>query len=168
MSFCAECHDDSVPLTPRPLGRDGGMVLLCPECDPGDPKPAKRRGKPVHRGYDVPERSTGRGRTLDRFAAAANRVSPSTTTHRYSGGSASPGFVIERVPRRRGVVPVDRDQARETFRDRPWFRELRHLGSDAKYHLFERPDVEAASAVRGQTNHDPVAALQRAAGRSRR
>lgn len=149
MGFCAACLDDRLPLVPRPLGRDGGIVLVCPNCDPGEPKPAKRRGRPVYRGYAVPERDTGRGSTRDRFTAGANRVAPSTTPRvRYSGNVASPGFVIVRVSRKRGNVPIDRDAARETLRGEPWFAEVRHVGSDVRFHIFERPDAELAKRVR--------------------
>lgn len=47
--FCASCLDDAPPLVPRPLGRNGGMVLLCPACDPGDIKPKKRKRPSVIR-----------------------------------------------------------------------------------------------------------------------
>lgn len=49
--FCATCLDDTMPLASRPLGRDGGTVLLCPSCDPGDGKPTKPSKR--RNAYDV-------------------------------------------------------------------------------------------------------------------
>ena len=163
VSFCADCLSENVPLVPRPLGRDGGNVLLCGACDPGDAKPARRKGKPVYRGYDIPDRDPGRGSTLDRFRHAADRVAPSTTPRvRWSGGVTSPGFIPVCVLRRRGPHRGRAERARETLRGEPWFAELRYLGSDARFHVFERPDVALARRVRSETNVDPIAALRRA------
>lgn len=171
MSFCASCLGNRVPLVPRPLGRNGGTVFLCSDCDPGDLNPTKRKGKTVYRGYDVPAKDPGRGRTVDRFTAAANRIAPvavSITPTRYSGAQASPGFVIVRVPRRRGAVPIDRDEARRALRGEPWFSELRHIGSDARFHIFERPDVVLARKVRNTTNFNAVDELKKAVGKVKR
>lgn len=171
MSFCAECLDDRAPLVPRPLGRNGGTVLVCPDCDPGDIKPTRRKGKPVYRGYTVPPPRVPIGNTLKAFSAAANRIAPvatSTVPTRYSGGQASPGFVIVRVRRLRAGYPIDRDIARKTLRDEPWYSELRHLGSDARFHIFERPDVELAARVRNTANFNAVDDLKNAVGKVKR
>ena len=39
---------------------------------------------------------------------------------------------------------VDREEAMRAFAAEPWFAELRYVGTDARYHVFERPDAEAA------------------------
>ncbi len=170
-TWCAACTEESTVLTPRPLGRNGGTVLLCPDCDPGDVKPTKRRGKPVYRGYDVPDKDPGRGSTRERFRAAANRVAPvavTVTRSRWSGGKASPGFVIVPVLRQQQGRLLDRREALDTLSGESWFGELRHIGSDARFHVFERPDVDLARRVRGESNVDPIAALKRAIGKEKR
>lgn len=166
-TWCADCLAEHVPLTPRPLGRNGGMVLLCPACDPGDPKPTKRKGKPTFRGYDVPAPRTVLGRTVDAFSRAANRIAPAPARTKYSGDTASPGFIVVRVLRMRAGFPIDRDEARRTLQNEPWFAELRHIGSDARFHIFERPDVDLAKRVRSAPSSNVMDELRREAEKKR-
>lgn len=127
-----------------------------------------RNDRPVarssSRGYTMPETTRGGGSTREQFTRAANRVAPyvADTPGRFAGREPTPGFVMVRVPR---VPGVDRDEARQSLAHEPWFSELRHIGTDARYHVFERPDVDAARAERGKPTYDAVKALERLAVR---
>lgn len=69
-----------------------------------------------------------------------------------------PPLRVRRHPPAGGTI--DAKQARMTFREEHWFSDLRHLGSDRKWHLFERPDVEAARAARSGNDRDPLAEIR--------
>lgn len=160
MTFCANNPDHRGPFVQRPIGRNDALLTICVSCDEDKPVAWDR-----DRGYDVPDRHRI-GITVRAFAAATNRVTGDTAeTHRKrergrtTAVSASPGFIVVLVPRqRRDRTWCDAAEARLS-QSEPWFRELRHLGSDRRWHIFERPDVEAMHAVRSKNNHDPLAAL---------
>jgi len=161
-AFCAICTDDRGPFVQRPLGRGDAMVSVCSACDD---EPAKtKRGPEI--AYEVPERMVI-GQTLKAFASAANRVTgdtAQTNRARRRGASLaatlSPGFVLERVRRYGPAGTIDAKEARATLRHEPWFAEVRHLGSDRRWHLFERPDVDAARAARSGSDRDPLAEIR--------
>ncbi len=44
--------------------------------------------------------------------------------------------------------PLDSNEARETLRGKPWFSELRYLGSTNAHIIFERPSDETIARVR--------------------
>jgi hypothetical protein len=157
-AFCALCTDETPDLVQRPLGHNDSLVWICQDCDT---TPARTVSGPVL-GYRVPEGPRVTGRADQAFARAANAIGAPylATKNRYVGQQVSPGFLIVRVPRRRGNVPIDGDTARDTFRGQPWFRELRHLGTDERWHIFERPDGEAAAEARREHRPDPIKALQ--------
>lgn len=163
--FCAICTSERGPFEMRPLGRGGHPVSVCADCDT---EPALERHGP-ERPYEVPERHAI-GNQLHAFATAANRITGDTAaTHkaRRAGKTimrnAEPGFIMLRVKRQLGV---DAREARATFSNEPWFRDIRHLGSTKRYHLFERPDAEAASRAR-QPEADPLAELAAMSARSK-
>jgi hypothetical protein len=162
--FCAICTSERGPFVRRPLGRGDALVSVCADCDD---EPARTKVGPAI-DYYVPDRVII-GRTVDAFAAAANRVTGDTketnidrTRSRSLAGSAQPGFIVVRVRRHRvGADPIDAQQARMTFQGEPWFSELRNLGSTRRWHLFERPDIDAASAARLGTDRDPLADIEK-------
>lgn len=161
-AWCATCCEPSADLTRAASGH-----YLCPDCSPdvGERMPA---GVSSARGYDVPERHAPLGRTSDAFAAGLKRVDPHAGTIQGKLVRAvSPGFIAVRVARRCDGRSIDRDEALQTLRFRPWFAELRHLGSDARWHFFERPDVELARKVRGESGVDAAAGLAALAGKVR-
>lgn len=158
-AFCASCTEERADLTRR------GLVYLCPDCDPDvDTRTAVRLGP--ERGYDVPDRDPGRGRTVDRFRDAADRVAPMLESgfRRWHGEEPTPGFVRIVVARQTSDGVLDREEARQTLSHEPWFAEVRHIGTNARHHVFERPDVQAAAAARRETDYDPIAALARLSG----
>lgn len=160
-SFCANCTDERPDLVLR------GNHWLCESCDPDAPTASRRTRLGPERGYDVPDRRAPLGRTTQAFARAAERIAPvavSTTKHRYSGGNASPGFILVRVARRQAGVSIDRDEARRTLRGEPWFAELRHVGTDARFHVFERPVTQRA----GRPADEVIGELREAAKRGAR
>lgn len=155
MSHCAICADITTPADlvdskgrpdpngqprRRPLGRDDAPVIVCASCDSA---PVRVRGPAS--AYEVPERCRI-GRTLTAFANAANAINPAPlgTRSRLVGKTASPGFRIVRVRRRPpGKKPIDAVAAKQTLHKKRWFAELRFLGTDETWHLFERPDPDA-------------------------
>lgn len=165
-SSCALCVKRP-PVVRRPLGSGGASVWICAVCD-GEAPPRVRLGP--ERGYQVPESSpdAGSGSLRARFSAGAARVVPATPSRgRYSGRPVSPGFVLVRVPCVADGRRIDREEALQRLADKPWHADLRHLGSDARFHLFERPDAEAARAARQQSNYDAAEALARMSRGSR-
>ena len=162
MTYCAICADVITGAPARlPLGRNDALVNVCATCDE---EPVRSRTGPIL-GYTAPERDAGRGTTASRFAAAANRVAGAVPIgHRKRGSviaSASPGFIVVRVARKDATgQPIDSREARRSLRDRPWANQLRALGTDVRWHIFERPDSEAASADRAG-GADPLAGMER-------
>ena len=156
-SSCANCARATAALTRR------GLHWLCSDCDPhGAALPV---GVTTGRGYECPDEVVGKRGNYADFAEAANRVAgPAPRGFASLAFTVTPGFVLERVKRNNGNRWIDRDEAKRRFQCEPWFAEVRHLGSDKKFHLFERPDVEAAKAAREQTEYDPIAALAAASG----
>jgi len=141
----------------RQIEGDDFSCWICSECDG---ESATVINGP-HRSYPVPERDNGTGSTLDRFRAAADRVAPNKLPNTlYVGNSARPGFLIVRVPRIRARKPVDRRQALETLAGKPWFADVRYVGCDVRWYVFERPDDRLAAAARRMPTYDAAAALQ--------
>jgi len=155
MSFCAICtaepkkrSDGSAePLVRRPLGARGALVLVCASCDE---EPARSVDGPCL-GYRVSDDRT-RIALLPAFAAAANRVTGrQRTENRRSGGvrSVAPGHILVRVRiSRPDGRKFDTNDAWQSLRKMPWHRELKHIGTDSTWHLFERPDSAALSKAR--------------------
>jgi len=147
-AFCALCADDApgIVLVRRPLGRNDAMVSVCKDCDEEPPRA-------VHgpeRGYAVPAPDPGQGRTLSRFATAANRITGEQRSRpRANIRTLQPGWKLVRVRiLRPDGTKIDSQSAWDSLRGKPWFGELRLLGSDTTWHLFERPDDQAAAAAR--------------------
>lgn len=146
-SFCAICIKDKPAdeLVARPLGRNDAIVNICTGCDD---EPARAVYGP-ELGYRIPD-PVKIGAQKTAFALAANRIAGKSTGLRGRSESltkVTQGWVIVRVPRRDDAGrPLDSAEALSTLRERPWFASLRVLGTDVRYHLFERPGkAEAAS-----------------------
>lgn len=160
--FCAVCTGQRGPFARRPLGKGDAMVDVCASCD-GDAPVARYHD----RGYEMPPEVQRIGRTVDAFAAAANRVTGDDAASnrrrardRTLAKEVSPGFVLVRLSRfRADGTARDTDEAMVELRGESWFSELRRLGSTRRHHLFERPDIEVARAARSVANHDPMEAL---------
>lgn len=161
-SFCAICTAPSKEFVQCPLGRGDALVWICADCDSS---PAVADDGP-DRGYEV--QTTERiGAILPAFARGANRVSPPKpgwNSPRKLVSESTPGFVIVRVPVMHAGRRIDAIEALDTLRAEPWFAELRQLGSDTRFHLFERPDSEAAAATRRESNVDVIAGLATLSG----
>ncbi len=54
----------------------------------------------------------------------------------------------------------DANDAWQSLRKMPWHRELRHIGTDSTWHLFERPDSAALAKARRSGGRDAVAMLE--------
>jgi hypothetical protein len=152
-TFCATYCTPRADLVPRTL--DGHCVWVCPDCDPENPRTSSQPARDYHRGYEVPERDYAA--TIRAIARAA--PSGVTTRDRSVGRTTTPGFVLVRVFRLRGGRSIDRNEARETLRGNSWFAELRHVSSERRWHLFERPDVDLARKVRSENRTDVAAGL---------
>lgn len=153
-AFCATCTEVRSDLV-----RSASGHWLCPDCSPdvGSRMPA---AVSTARGYDIPE-SHRIGAIREAFSAGAERVDPRIgTLEMHPGRGTTPGFVIQRVGRKLKGRALDRDEARETMRGQPWFAELRHVGSDARFHIFERPDTELSRRVRGEDRTDVAGGLE--------
>jgi hypothetical protein len=72
-----------------------------------------------------------------------------------TGRERTPGWISVRV--RWGKV--DLKEVVRSLRDRPWFHELRYLGIQAPYYLFERPDPKIAAEQR-KASVNPLASLE--------
>lgn len=139
MPFCAICGDDSLPLTRQRLGRGEPEVLVCSDCDaPSETKTGPERGYPIPEGPRIGSLSVAAAKAANRVAGPLKR-NPSGVF----GEQKRDGFAIVRVSRWLHGRPIDAREALATLRDRPWFSELRFKGSTVRYHLFDRPDVEA-------------------------
>ncbi len=167
MSFCAICTnepkkkpDGTTPaLVQRPLGPRGALVLVCAACDE---EPARAVDGP-RLGHRVADDRT-RIALLPAFAAAANRVTGSAPKLRQPSGrarSAAPGHVLVRVRiRRSDGGKFDSNDAWNSLRRMPWHRELRHIGTDSTWHLFERPDSAALAKDRRSGGRDAVEMME--------
>jgi hypothetical protein len=138
---CAICGKDTSPRTPQQLGPGEPSVFVCSGCD----SPVVARDDT--RGYEVPERARI-GPLHQAFSAAANRVAPLPMPFNEQSplSEARPGFRRVRVVRRQRDRVLDANEARETLRGKPWFGSLNYVGTDAKYHLFDRPEEVARPA----------------------
>lgn len=140
-SFCATCTEVRSDLAPC-TSVAGATVWLCPDCHPEVDTGRPRELHGVERGYEVPVRD---------FATMIRNVAQSApggmlTPSRYCGRTVTPGCQIERVARDQRGKTLSREEALELLRGEPWFAELRHVGSDARYHIFERPAEPARNA----------------------
>jgi len=157
MRSCAVCAELAPveQMALEPLGRANAMVLVCPACV-GD-APQERQGS--HRGYPIPEGSRGSVHLAVRAAPSPGPGRPINSHN--SVAPRRPGFVLVRVAKRQpDGRPIDSHEALETLRDKPWFAEVKSVGSTEMFHLFERPDVEAAAKARQESaNPDPFAPL---------
>jgi hypothetical protein len=154
---CAICTS---PIVGEPRMLDD-VYKICAACD--DEPVRTKRGPQI--AYDVPERERI-GPTLVAFASAANRVTGPRLLSWGRGGAlaakVSPGYVLVRVSRvAADGSPIDAKEARETLRSAAWFGELRHLGTDIRNHLFERPDAKAAARARAKAAGNPIAGIER-------
>lgn len=115
------------------------MVSVCRSCS-DDTLTEPRREKYQK---DLPDRCVrGGGPMVRQFSQAANRVTGSHDPVRSRSVSlrqVTPGYVLLRVPRSRSGRSIDSAEALTRFHSEPWFGELRKLGSDVRYHLFEYP-----------------------------
>ncbi len=167
MSFCAICTnepkkqpDGTTPaLVQRPLGYRGALVLVCAACDE---EPARAVDGP-RLGYRVADDRT-RIALLPAFSAAANRVAGRLKVDVRRAGAArstAPGHVLVRVRiKRPDGSRFDANDAWQSLRKMPWHRELRHIGTDSTWHLFERPDSAALAKARRSGGRDAVAMLE--------
>jgi len=160
MTFCAICTDDDGPFTQRPLGRNGAMVSICSSCDT---EPAREKQGPAL-GVSIPDDARMSCKLMRKQIGTKLGDTSESADDRRRGRSSSreprPGFIVVRVRRRdRNGKPLDRDKALETLRGNPWFAEVRHLGTDRNYHLFDRPDIDAARAARSGDDRDPLAGI---------
>lgn len=160
--LCAICVDDTRPVTMQPLGRGNALVAVCSACN--DETPRATCGPIADRDYPPPRTGPGVTSTLRQFANAANKLTGQQDPLRHRHESmrrATPGFVLVRVARRSSTAAsVDRNEALASLRGQPWFSELRHLGSDSKWHLFERPDTEARTAERRAKAGDVMSIME--------
>ncbi len=132
---------------------------MCVECADDAPRAARV----VERGYVVPDRDYAATiRAIARVPEAGLR------TPRYTGRAATPGFILERVFRFQQGRTLSRQDALDTLRDNSWFADLRYVGSDRRFHLFERPDEATSTRVRRESNYDAATALADAARKKTR
>lgn len=154
VQFCAICTDESSDLTAEPLGRRGGLVLVCRDC-----RSEPARAYSSARGYDVPERTPRKPNTP---------VTTGCSTAAIPGGIRSGGRSIIRRKQTPGfllvLVPLhdpdgharDVSEARATFSGEPWAAKARYLGFRRNAHVFERPPA-------GRYIHepDPIAPIEK-------
>jgi hypothetical protein len=153
--FCAVCTSERPPFVTRPLGRKGALVRVCGSCDT---EPARTKHGP-ERGY---EPSGGLPSYAEAMRAVKLMDMPKAPRIRAAVYTRTPGYIIERV-HIRGSDRVARD--RQTiehlaFRDKPWRTELRFLGDERGFFIWERPDADALAKIRAGDS-DPLAGIQR-------
>jgi len=163
-SSCAICVDRP-PTVYRQLEGDDFSCWICSECDGESIAPARPRRD---RGYEVPERSVRSGSTLEQFRTGSALVAPATSPRvPYIGRDPTPGFLLVKVPRSRARVPIDRRQALDTLSGKPWFAEVRYVGCDVRWYVFERPDDKLSAAARRAPTYDVTEALKQMSSTSR-
>lgn len=159
MRTCAICTSLVATGSLQPLGRNDALVFVCARCN--DERPVEKQGRRLDHS------DSGRG-GRDQIHAAANRVIESmgrvgkrvarpTTMAR----TATPGWILVRVRQRRSWgVMLDHQTALETLRHKPWFAELRALGSDGGWFLFERPGQAASTNPTASEALEPIEQFQ--------
>src|ERR1043165_3987097 len=150
MSLCAICTADIIGEPRRePLGRNDAMVNVCDDCCT---KPPRTRQGP-ERGYEVRD-GMGQAEMKAKISAFAQAHDPLYASLPRAGlktiKDKTPGWLIVRVARRDGMGKTrDYHDAVECLRSKPWFAEVRYLGSEDTQFLFERPDPAVAAESRG-------------------
>lgn len=153
--FCAICTSETGPFFTRPLGRDGALVRVCRDCD-GEPVVA-RRGPDADRPAQAGVSQLAMKGAIGRFAAS---VDAKTLPRNETAREARPGYLIIRINRRdKFGKPRDRREAVRVFEGEPWARDVTYLGTDFRFHIFERPDPALAKKSR-QSDEQPLAALE--------
>ncbi|HET9748346.1 MAG TPA: hypothetical protein VFS06_03495 [Casimicrobiaceae bacterium] len=158
MSFCAICASDRGPLVERQLGPGEPRVKVCKACDEETPIAFDSE-----RGYEPHESAGPIAKMVKR---GERRVVPTQVRALYAPRNRgevmtarTPGYLLLRVPRRApGGRAIDHLEAAQAFADKPWASEVRYLGPEKNWHLFERPDVRAVAKQR-QSETDPLAAI---------
>lgn len=147
MSFCAICTASPAPHR-EPLGSNEAMVSVCSKCTT---EPA--RAFVSTRGYDIPE-----GMSSTEMKRRMAKVDPKMHGRDFDHSIAKPltdGWILVRVSRRSGRgEPRDRRDALVTLQGKPWLAELRYLGAEGQWFLFERPGAKPAPS------ENPLAALE--------
>ncbi len=159
--FCAICCADvsGQPERLEPLGKAGALVRVCDDCATEVPREARGPRYERH-GYEIRE-----GASQKSIIAAGRRVlaavgAPNETKRQSYVGAKTPGWIVVRVARKRpDQTTLDLREALETLRGRPWFAQLRILGTDLRWHLFERPDPKKLAAQRARSDN-PLAWLE--------
>jgi hypothetical protein len=146
MPSCAICTTEAPAseLSRQPLGARGGLVLVCRACDE---EPAREVFGP-ERGRDF-EEGAARISAQEFRKRCAAVIGDAPKFNRSSAwiDEKTPGFTIVRVSFDR-AKPMDANEARETLRGMPWFRELRYLGGSGAHAIFERPSDELLGKIR--------------------
>lgn len=151
-AFCAICTSDAANGTMEPLGKNNALVRVCRDCSEQRPehKTSTRSYEPTGGLLGVADMKHVKAETdIDQYGGAALTIR-----------NVTEGYTIVRVaktiPGARGSkVSRDRWGALATLRDKPWYRSLKALGSDARYHLFERPIDEKLWLPDDGTDFDP-------------
>lgn len=154
--FCAICTETvTEPIRRAPLGRNDAMVIVCVDCDSARPR---ERGPSNY----VPTFDEGMNQVTmaKKMGAELARVAPAgEAIARHAGRNETaktrtPGCLIIRI-RRRHPGGGARD-AREAFEaelaDKPWAKEVRYVGADIRWHIYERPDPEVAAQQRAPSD----------------
>jgi hypothetical protein len=155
--FCGICAGDVASTTPKmaPIGKNDELVIVCDDCFTEPAHEARGRDRC---GYEIEE-----GMSMATMQAKMVKViGPSIARRGETNKARTPGYILIRFARARPGKPP-RDQ-REVFEQelakKPWAREVRYLGIDQKWHLFERPDPALAKKSRTPTRN-PLMGLER-------
>jgi hypothetical protein len=140
--FCANDPSHPGPFVRADVFDDGRLFTVCEACATESAR--EKRGPSID--YDVPEVAGAWRKGMD--AAYRRTMGPYVRSNKSVCRDVTPGFLLVRYPVRCDGRSWDVAEARATFRDEPWFAELSHIGSTRRYHLFERPDPDAARAGR--------------------
>lgn len=141
--FCANNASHRGPFVRADVFDDGRMFTVCTPC--ATESATEKRGPSID--YDVPEVA---GAWRQGMNAAYRRtmgpfLRPDNTVMRRS---VAPGFLLVRCPLHKDGIARSAAEALATFRSELWFSDLAYIGSTRQYHLFERPDSDAARASR--------------------
>lgn len=162
MSFCAICADDNGPFVLRPLGKKDALVNVCRDCDE---EPAVTKTGP-ERGYEIQE-GMSTADFADRLRGFLADTDPITPREKMTGPlqmlkgrTRTPGWIMVRLAiKDRHGKPREVSKALRDLIDKPWFAELRYLGSTHTYFLLERPDPAIAAELR-QASDNPLIDLE--------
>ena len=164
-AFCAICTDPiSGPVKREPLGRGGALVAVCTDCS--EERPIAHdddRGR-----YQPPPENSG-GALLKALNDGMKRVIGEQglelqRVERHMLRNVAPlpmrpGFKLARYRRPSGRFAFE--DAPELVANEPWRNEARYLGMTSAWVLFERPDVEGATAARNAPPFNPLLVLER-------